>query len=141
MVFGFGKRRKPLILHVDDEADITGFVKAALTAAGADVLTADNAADAYSLARKKRPDLVLLDILMPIIDGIEACRNLKNDPKTKAIPVVMVTALGQMKDVEKALGNGASGYLVKPIDMPKLFAKVGEFVVLPKAPPSAKPGA
>jgi DNA-binding response OmpR family regulator len=139
MVFGFGKRKKPLILHVDDEPDIVGFVKAGLMAVGADVVSADNGADGFNLAKSKRPDLILLDIRMPLTDGFEVCHQLKTDDATKSIPVIMVTALGQMRDVEKALGMGAAGYLVKPFDMPKLFAKVSEFVALPQIPPPTKP--
>lgn len=126
----FGKREKPLILHVDDEPDIVSLVATALKAAGADVLTAENAADGFALARKQIPDLILLDIRMPITDGFEVCAHLKRDPKTKKIPIIMVTALGQMKDVEKALGMGADGYLVKPFDVPKLFDKIAAFVPL-----------
>jgi DNA-binding response OmpR family regulator len=131
MVFGLNKRSKPLILHIDDERDIVTFVAAALGAAGAEVLTADNAADGFALAKKRKPDIVLLDIRMPITDGFQVCDSLKSEASTKHIPVVMITAMGQMKDVEKALAMGAAGYLMKPFDMPKLFAKVAEFVSLP----------
>ncbi len=124
------KRTKPLILHIDDEPDIVSMVETALHAAGAEVISAENARDGFALARKKRPDLILLDVLMPITDGFQLCHKLNTDPRTKGIPIVMVTALGQMRDVEKALGNGAQGYLVKPFDVPKLFAKVREFVAL-----------
>jgi two-component system cell cycle response regulator len=132
MIFGLGKRAKPLILHIDDDPDIVALVMAVLKGKGADGIFAYNAAEGFALARKEKPDVILLDISMPMTDGFETCRALKNDPKTKKIPILMLTARSQMKDVEKALGSGAEGYLAKPFAVPQLLEKLGAWVTFPK---------
>lgn len=135
MVFGlFGKsatRTRPLILHVDDEKDIRELVAILVSHFGADIDTAENAGDGLALARKNRPDLILLDINMPGVSGFELCRQMKVEFKT--VPILMVTALTQMKDVEKAMAAGADGYIAKPFEPPKMKAKLAEFIKFPDA--------
>lgn len=136
MVFGlFGgssaARTRPLILHVDDEKDIRELVAILVQHFGADVLTAQDAGDGLALARKHKPDLFLLDINMPGVSGFELCRQLKVE--FKGTPILMVTAMTQMKDVEKAMAAGADGYIAKPFEPPKMKAKIAEFIKFPEA--------
>ncbi len=112
------------ILVVDDIAPNVRLLKAKLEAEYYDVLTADNGPDAIELARQAVPDLILLDVMMPQMDGFEVCTRLKNDPRTRHIPVVMVTALDQQVDRVHGLQVGADDFLSKPIDDVALFARV-----------------
>ena len=127
------KRAKPLVLVVDDEDDIRGIITVILRSMNLDVLGAANGPEGLKLALKEHPDLILLDIRMPGMDGFDVCRAIKVDNDAHAIPVVMVTAMDQHKDVEKALANGADGYIVKPLDNAKFRKKVAEFLKLPPA--------
>lgn len=131
-MFGFTKeRKKPLVLHVDDDREIREIVAVSLIRLDLDVMLAHDGPSGLEMAQRERPDLILLDIRMPGMDGFEVCHSLKNDGKTKAIPVVMLTAMGQVKDVEKAIAYGADAYIQKPIDFAKLRAKLGQFLKLP----------
>ncbi len=91
-----------------------------LSDGGLSVLSVSDGAEAVKLAARELPDLILLDVQMPGMDGIEACHRIRQNPKTSSIPILMLTALDQMKDMEKALAWGADGYLTKPIDPEKL---------------------
>ncbi len=126
------KREKPLVLHIDDEADILGFVALAIRELGVDVLSASTAAEGIKKAEREKPDLVLLDIMMPGTDGYDACRVIKQ--RVAGVKVLMMTALAQMKDVEKALAQGADGYITKPFSLQKLREKVREALGLPADP-------
>jgi two-component system, cell cycle response regulator len=112
------------ILVVDDVAPNVRLLKAKLEAEYYDVLTAQNGQDAIDIARKDVPDLILLDVMMPQMDGFEVCTKLKADPRTRHIPVVMVTALDQQEDRVRGLQSGADDFLSKPIDDVALFARV-----------------
>jgi len=112
------------ILVVDDIAPNVRLLKAKLEAEYYDVITADNGPDAIEIARQSVPDLILLDVMMPQMDGYEVCTHLKNDPLTRHIPVVMVTALDQQEDRVRGLEVGADDFLSKPIDDVALFARV-----------------
>lgn len=134
-MFGFGGKRdasKKLVLHVDDEPDIRTLIKLTLETMGLEVLSAPDGPSAIKQARKVKPDLVLLDILMPTLDGFETCAQLRALPAMKGVPILMLTALSQLKDVERAMGQGADGYVLKPIEVPKLRDKVREALKLPK---------
>jgi len=112
------------ILVVDDiEANIR-LLQAKLQAEYYDVLTAHDGASALEIAARERPDLVLLDVMMPGMDGFETCRRLKDDPATRHIPVVLVTALDGRGDRITGLEAGADEFLNKPIDDIMLFARV-----------------
>lgn len=115
---------KPAILVVDDSPLVVESIKAVLEPAGYEVLEAFDGAAGLKLAAAKLPKLILLDVMMPGMDGVEALSQLKNNPKTSSIPVLMVTGSQTGKDVEKAFGYGASGYLVKPVDAARLLAKI-----------------
>ncbi len=112
------------ILVVDDLEPNVRLLRAKLEAEYFEVLTASSGYEAIEVARTDQPDLILLDIMMPGMDGFEACTRLKNDPKTRHIPVVMVTALDQQEDRVNGLRVGADDFLTKPIDDIALLARV-----------------
>lgn len=112
------------ILVVDDQPANVRMLEAKLLAEYFDVCTAENGVDAIDIARQEQPDLILLDIMMPGIDGYETCQRLKADLQTRHIPVIMVTALDQREDRIRGLECGADDFLTKPIDDVTLFARV-----------------
>jgi DNA-binding response OmpR family regulator len=103
----------PKVLIVDDDAFLSGIYATKLELDGFSVVSARDGEEGVKLALKEKPDLILLDVLMPKLDGFEALKRLKADPATKAIPVIMLTNLGQKEDVEKGLEDGAADYLIK----------------------------
>lgn len=121
----FGRKT---ILVVDDEPAICANLQALLETRGFRVVAASNGREAVDLAREERPGLVLLDVKLPVLDGLETCRCLKEDAATRKIPIVMLTALDTLADVEKAVACGADDYLTKPLDTEKLLAKVKQYV-------------
>ncbi len=129
----FQNRAKPLILHVDDEYIILSTLKLILESLGLDVIQANTGPDGIKIAAKEKPSLILLDAMMPVMDGYETCIKLKRDPKTKDIPVIMLTGLDTVKDVEQAMAAGANSYLVKPIERNRLKAKLENFIKLSTA--------
>jgi DNA-binding response OmpR family regulator len=112
------------ILIVEDETAIAENLHALLTARGYEVSWIPDGADALGVAKKEKPDLVLLDVMLPRVSGFDICRLLKSDPDTSKIKIVMITGLGRMGDVEKAFGQGADDYIIKPFDSERLFKKV-----------------
>ena len=112
------------ILIVEDETAIAENLHALLTARGYEVAWIPDGADALSIAKKQKPDIVLLDVMLPRVSGFDICRLLKSDPDTAKIKIIMITGLGRMGDVEKAFGQGADDYIIKPFDSERLFRKV-----------------
>src|SRR6201997_5576492 len=112
------------VLIVDDVDVNVKLLEAKLSSEYFDVLSASNGAAALTLAQNEAPDMILLDVMMPGMDGFEVCRRLKADPSTDHIPVVMVTALDGRRDRLTGLGAGADDFLKKPIDDVTLFARV-----------------
>jgi two-component system phosphate regulon response regulator PhoB len=112
------------ILVVDDEADIRELVRLNLAREGYDVFDCESGEQALSLSRSKGPDLVVLDLMLPGIDGLEVCRRLKADPKTTQIPIVILTAKGEESDVVAGLEVGADDYVAKPFSGKVLVARV-----------------
>lgn len=112
------------ILVVDDIETNRRLLEARLTAEYFDVLMAEDGPSCLDLARSQKPDVILLDVMMPRMDGFETCRRLKADPVTRHIPVVMVTALDQRSDRIRGLEAGADEFLTKPVDDVALFARV-----------------
>ena len=104
------------VLVVDDILANVKLLEARLAAEYFDVLTAYNGQEALDICERERVDVVLLDVMMPGMDGFEACRRLKANPKTHHIPVVMVTALDQPSDKVRGLESGADDFLTKPVD-------------------------
>jgi phosphate regulon transcriptional regulator PhoB len=112
------------VLIVEDEADIRELLEYSLTREGLEVITAGEGTAALALVRRKVPDLILLDLMLPGLDGLEICRRLKADDATRGIPVIMVTAKGDEADVVLGLGLGADDYIAKPFSPKELVARV-----------------
>ena len=112
------------ILVVDDEPDLLELVEYNLRAAGYTVITAKDGASAMAEVRQKRPDLVLLDVMLPDISGTEVCRRLRRDPETSRIPIMMLTARGQEIDRVVGFELGADDYVVKPFSPRELALRV-----------------
>lgn len=112
------------ILVVDDEADIRELVRLNLTREGYEVLDCESGEQALNLSRSKGPDLVVLDLMLPGIDGLEVCKQLKADPKTAQVPIVILTAKGEEADVVAGLEVGADDYVAKPFSGKVLVARV-----------------
>ncbi len=116
------------ILVVDDDALSLELVSEFLGAEGYRVLTSISAEEALSLAREELPDLVLMDIRLPGMDGLAATRTLKADPLIDYIPVIATTALATKSDEAQVLEAGCETHLVKPLDLPRLLATVKEYL-------------
>ncbi|HSK23483.1 MAG TPA: response regulator [Egicoccus sp.] len=112
------------VLVVDDEADVRVYLTVTLELAGFDVVEAGDGIEALELARSNAPDLVLLDVMMPRLDGMQTLRRLRSDPRTSHLPVLLTTARAQRDDVLQGLDSGADDYLTKPIDADVLVARV-----------------
>ena len=118
------KKNSQLILIVEDEPDIRELLQYHLRKEGFNTQTAKNGEIGLSLAREINPDLILLDLLLPGIKGLEVCRIIKKDKSTNKINIIMVTALGQEKDIVKGLESGADDYISKPFNVKVLLARV-----------------
>ena len=112
------------ILVVDDNAANVDILRARLAAHGYEIVTATDGEEALAAAREHLPDLILLDVMMPKLDGIEVCRRLRADASMPFIPIVLVTAKSDPKDVVAALEAGGDEYLTKPVDHASLVARV-----------------
>jgi two-component system, OmpR family, alkaline phosphatase synthesis response regulator PhoP len=112
------------ILIVDDEVDLVETVRFPLEMEGYRVLVSYNGEDALNQARKENPDLILLDLMLPKMDGYKVCRLLKFDDRCKHIPILMLTAKSQEKDMTLGMEAGANEYLTKPFDIRDLLKKV-----------------
>jgi len=112
------------ILVVEDETDISELIRYNLEKAGYAVTTARSGEHAIEAARAAPPDLVLLDLMLPGIDGMAVCRQLKAQPATREVPVIMVTARGEERDVIRGLSIGADDYVAKPFSPAVLVARV-----------------
>lgn len=115
---------KHRILLVDDEPDIIEFIRYNLTREGYEVYTAENGKVALEQAMKHRPHLILLDMMMPVMGGIETCRAIRRTPELKDTMVVFLSALGEEDEQLKGFDVGADDYLAKPIKMQLLVSRV-----------------
>jgi CheY-like chemotaxis protein len=125
------------ILIADDDPDIRDLCLTILSTEGFEVLVAENAPQCLKLARTDQPDLILLDWMMPGVDGMEALQLLKSSAVTANIPVVMVTAFGGPMEITLATHHGAEGYVTKPFESADLLSLVQRFTATPRPyPPS-----
>jgi two-component system alkaline phosphatase synthesis response regulator PhoP len=120
--------QKGKILVVDDEVYILHILDFSLGAEGFDVITANNGELAVQKAIQEKPDLIVLDIMMPVLDGYETCRRLKREPETKHIPVILLTAKGREADKRLGFEVGAIDYIVKPFSPNRLIGRIEEII-------------
>jgi two-component system phosphate regulon response regulator PhoB len=115
---------KEVILVVEDEEDIQELIRFNLTKEGYTVICADTGEAALNACKKTTPDLILLDIMLPGMDGLEVCRMLKRDDRTREIPIVMLTAKGEEADIVTGLELGAEDYIPKPFSPRLVIARI-----------------
>ncbi len=114
------------VLAVDDSPTILEMIQAILVAGGYEVITATDGQEALNAARSEAPDLILLDVMLPKLDGYRVCRLLKFDQKFKSIPIIMLTAKSEEQSVVTGIRTGADQYLTKPIEPERLLSAVAE---------------
>ena len=113
------------VLVADDEPDLLALVRSTLELAGHEVVTASDGAEAVRMAVSSSPDAVVLDIMMPLLDGLTALRQLRQGPRTQSIPVLLLSAKAGVIDIELGMKAGAAGYITKPFSPADLVAEVG----------------
>jgi len=116
------------ILIADDHSEVVELVRVTLERGDYEIVDASNGKEALKRVRLEKPDLVLLDVMMPKMDGFEVCRKLKKDPQTKEIPIIMLTAKAQEVEKEKGREVGASDYITKPFSPSALLIKIEEIL-------------
>jgi two-component system, OmpR family, alkaline phosphatase synthesis response regulator PhoP len=116
------------ILVVDDEIYIVHILEFSLTMEGYSVLTASDGEEALRIIEQERPDLVVLDIMMPKLDGYEVCRRLRQDDQFRTLPVILLSAKGRPVDREAGLQAGADDYITKPFSPRRLLEKMRELL-------------
>ncbi len=126
----------PLILSVDDEQDVTDLVRFHLTRAGCEVQTAATGREAIASVELRRPDLILLDLMLPDIDGFGVCEILRRDPETATIPIIIITAWATNDARNIGIDLGALDYLTKPFSPKELVERVKHLLSL-RQPASA----
>ena len=115
---------KNRILIIEDERDIGELLEYNLQKEGYDTILANNGESGLEIARKEKPNLLILDLMLPGIDGLDVCRLIKSDSDIKDISIVMLTALGQEEDIVKGLESGADDYITKPFSFKVLIARI-----------------
>jgi CheY-like chemotaxis protein len=123
-------KRQLRIAVIDDDPDMVKVIKMMLRVRGAEVLEAFSGLSGYSLVKREVPDVVLLDIMMPDIDGFEVLRKLKLDPETGGVPVIFVSARTGREHIDSGLSLGAQGYITKPFKPEDLIDKIEEVLAL-----------
>jgi len=117
-----------LILVADDDEDILALVTAVLERSGHEVVAVADGAEALATVRTRKPDLAVLDITMPQVDGLEVLRRLRADAETAALPVVLLSAQAQEADIERGFVTGASAYIKKPFSPRELVTRVAQLL-------------
>jgi PleD family two-component response regulator len=118
------QERTPVVLVVDDNQQNLELLQAYLEDVDCESVPAHDGLEAMEIVAKRPPDLILLDVMMPKMSGFEVCKRLKNDPKTSDIPIIMVTALNEYGDIERAIDVGTDDFLSKPINKLELLTRV-----------------
>lgn len=116
------------ILLVDDEEGFVSIIKEALEVRGFGVVTVKSAVEAGLELSGEKPDLILMDIRLPNIDGLEACTAIKNNPSTREIPVIIISAVSDESVIKKAYETGVIDYFIKPVDIEKLVNRIKEIL-------------
>jgi two-component system, cell cycle response regulator DivK len=119
------------ILVVEDQEDNRQILRDLLASSGFLMMEAHDGQQALVMARSQRPDLILMDIQLPVVDGYEATRSIKRDPELKHIPVIAVTSYALSGDEERAREAGCDAYVAKPYSTRHLLAKIGQFFAKP----------
>ena len=114
------------ILLVDDEEGFLAIIREALEIRGFDVVTAKSAIEAGLELSSKKPDLILMDIKMPGIDGLQACAAIKKNPDTSGIPIMIISAMSEDAQMKRAYKMGILDYFIKPVDIEKLVKRIKE---------------
>ncbi|OPX21402.1 MAG: two-component system response regulator [Planctomycetales bacterium 4484_123] len=117
-------QRKSRVLVVDDNAQNLELLVEYLQSMDVETATARDGLEALEAVARENPDLILLDIMMPRMSGFEVCRKLKSNPETRDIPVIMVTALNELGDIERAVESGTDDFLSKPVNRLELLTRV-----------------
>jgi two-component system response regulator MprA len=115
------------ILVVDDEKTIHSYLQRKLTKLGYTVFVAEDGEEALSTTFSSSPDIILLDVKIPKINGIEVCKRIKSNPRTKDIPVLILSAKAQSEEISEGLDAGASKYLTKPIGFPDILKEIQSY--------------
>ena len=112
------------VLLVDDSATVLMMERMILASERFQIVTAANGEEAHARARSEQPDLILMDIVMPKMTGIQACRAIKEDPTTSHIPVILVTTRGEAESMEAGYSSGCNDYVTKPVNSAELLGKI-----------------
>jgi len=116
--------QKSKVLVVDDNLQNLELIMAYLEDIDCETISAEGGQEALDIIENDPPDLVLLDVMMPKISGFEVCKRVKNNPQTAQIPIIMVTALSEMGDIERAINSGTDDFLSKPVNKWELLTRV-----------------
>jgi len=116
--------KTPMVLVVDDNQQNLELLQAYLEDVDCQAVPARDGLEALEIIAKDPPDLILLDVMMPKMSGFEVCKRIKNDPKTSDIPVIMVTALNEFGDIERAIDSGTDDFLSKPVNKLELLTRI-----------------
>jgi CheY-like chemotaxis protein len=127
------------VLVVEDQAENLDLMVYLLTAFGHEALVARNGAEGMSVVTRERPDLVVMDLQMPVLDGYTAASRIKRDPELSAIPLVAVTAYAMVGEQERIMAAGFDGYLTKPIDPTVFIRELERFLAAGASRPSRPP--
>jgi len=119
-----GQDKMPTVLVVDDNQQNLELLQVYLEDVDCQSIPACDGPEALDIIAKEPPDLILLDVMMPKMSGFEVCRRIKNDPKTSDIPVIMVTALNEFGDIERAIDSGTDDFLSKPVNKLELLTRI-----------------
>jgi CheY-like chemotaxis protein len=116
--------KPPVILVVDDNLPNLELIQAYLEDIECQIVSAHDGVEALNMVARKKPDLILLDVMMPKMSGFEVCRRLKSDPQTSDIPIIMVTALNEFGDIERGIDSGTDDFVSKPVNRLELLTRV-----------------
>ena len=119
-----GQDKTPIVLVVDDNQQNLELLQVYLEDVDCQSIPACDGPEALDIIAKEPPDLILLDVMMPKMSGFEVCRRIKSDPKTSDIPVIMVTALNEFGDIERAIDSGTDDFLSKPVNKLELLTRI-----------------